>query len=361
MYCGHCRAWLKSALLTLFIFCLCGVGSAFAAPKKPPKADPKETITYVVVKGDTVDKIAKKYDVAAADIVRWNNLSNAAMIKIGQKLRIRVSKSTAAAHSAANSKTPSAGTVTQNAYYVVKKGDSLGKIARKTGVSIETLKKNNRFLAKNPDKLVVGQKLVLDVKRFQGNTGVSRGLANNGSLAGGIQLQNGPGYVVNRPKHAYGTALTIGLIMDAMAAYATKFPKANKFAISDISAQNGGRLPPHLSHQSGRDVDISYISKEKGFVGFQNANANNLDVEKSWYVLEWFLKSGKVQYIFVDYALQKYFYDYAKAHGYTDAQLASMIQYPNKKSYGAIMRHSKGHVNHFHVRFVCSSSDVNCK
>ena len=91
-------------------------------------------------------------------------------------------------------------------------------------------------------------------------------------------------------------------------------------------------------------------------------NADNLDVEKNWYVLEYFLKTKKVQYIFVDYNLQKYFYDYARVHGYSDAQLKSIIQYPNgKKSYFAIIRHSNGHVNHFHVRFVCAATDKDCK
>ena len=359
------RTSLKTILLTLVFLCLCGTSDAFAAPKKKSNANSKETITYVVVKGDSVDKIAKKFEVRTADIARWNNLSDVSKIRIGQKLRLRVLKGSAAASSSKNfshsGAATSNATVSQEVYYVVKKGDNLGKISRKTGVSIAQLKKNNRTLAKNPDKLRVGQKLVIEVKRIAAGSGVSRGLANNGSLSGGVQLKSGPGYNVRNPKYAYGTPLTCTLIMDAMSAYADKFPKANKFLVGDISKQNGGKLSPHLSHQSGRDVDISYIVKER-FVGFQKVNANTLDVAKTWYVLEWFLKSGKVQYIFVEYELQKYFYDYAKAHGYTDAQLKSLIQYPNgKKSYSAIMRHSNGHADHFHVRFVCASSDVHCK
>ena len=88
---------------------------------------------------------------------------------------------------------------------------------------------------------------------------------------------------------------------------------------------------------------------------------DTLDIEKNWFVLEYFLKTQKVQYIFIDYDLQKYFYEYAKSRGYSDAQLSKMIQYPNgKKSYHAIIRHSKGHADHFHVRFVCASTDIGC-
>ena len=334
---------------------------AIAAPQKNAKvSNAKKTITYVVVKGDSVDKIARKYEVGIKDIARWNNLADVSRIRIGQKLRIRVPKGSVIESSV--EKKRSSG-YTQNVNYIVKKGDNLTKISRKTGVSIEELKKHNRDLRKNPDRLRVGQKIVLRVRKFDGATGVSRGYANNGSLSGGVQLRSGDGYVVRNPKRSYGTALSVGLIMDAMSAYAAKYPKAPRFAIGDLSVEHGGKLIPHLSHQSGRDVDISYInSNRKEFIGFAKMNASNFDVEKNWYVIEYFLKTKQVQYIFVDYELQKLLYDHARKKGYTDAQLRTMIQYPNgKRSYHAIVRHSKGHADHFHVRFVCASTDKDCR
>ena len=356
------KHWITFALVILFWGCFAWTASA--APKKSSNksSSAKTTITYVVKKGDNVDKIAKKYDVRGADIARWNNLADISRIRVGQKLRIRVPKGSVSASSSGKSSVE-APTITQQVSYVVKKGDNLGKIARKTGVSIEELKKHNKALKKNPDKLRVGQTIILRVEKFNGATGVSRGLANNGSLSGGIQLKTGPGYVVRNPKRSYGTALSVGLIMDVLGAYASKYPKGPRFAVGDLSTEHGGKLKPHLSHQSGRDVDISYVNKNnREFVGFERMNQKNLDVEKNWYVLEKFVKSGKVQYIFVDYDLQKYFYDFAKKQGYSDSELKTMIQYPNgKKSYHAIIRHSKGHADHMHVRFVCAKSDVHCK
>jgi membrane-bound lytic murein transglycosylase D len=45
---------------------------------------------YTVRYGDTVWDIAKKFDgVSATDILRWNNISDASRIQVGQKLRIR--------------------------------------------------------------------------------------------------------------------------------------------------------------------------------------------------------------------------------------------------------------------------------
>ena len=166
-----------------------------------------------------------------------------------------------------------------------------------------------------------------------------------------MQLTNGSGYTIRNPKRSFGTVQTIALIQNTMAAYAKKYPKGPKFAIGDLSVEKGGKLAPHVSHQSGRDVDITMIRKADG----------SLDIEKNWFIIENFLKTKKVQYIFLDYNLQKGFYDYARAHGYNDAKLKTLIQYPNgKKSYMAIVRHSKGHYNHIHVRFVCASTDVDC-
>ena len=340
-------------MIVLFLSVGLSLSTADAKPKKGSQSEAKETITYVVKKGDTVGKIANHYHINADDIARWNNLSNVGQIRIGQKLRIRVPKNSAFATS---SKSGSAGGsqaayVTQNVSYVVKKGDNLGKISRKTGVSIDELKKHNKSLRNHPDQLRVGQTIILREQKVFVGSGVSRGLANNGSLSGGIQLQSGPGYHVRNPKRSYGTPLTISLIMEAMAAYNNKYPKGPLFSIGDLSVQGGGKLSPHLSYQSGRDVDITFIRDANG----------KLDIEKNWFLIEYFLKTKKVQYIFVDYNLQSDFYNFARSKGYSESELRTLIQYPNgKQSYMAIVRHSKGHVSHLHVRFVCASTDVDC-
>lgn len=355
------RHWHKFGL-TVALMLMMWVGAStegLAAPKKTQTV-PKETITYVVQKGDSVEKIARKYEVSANDIVKWNNLADAAKIKIGQKLRLRVPKSVAVAQAVAATNSKSTGANAKGTAkeipttYTVKNGDNLGKISRKTGVSIEDLKKFNPPLKKNPDKLRVGQviKLSLQPAIVAGKGSVSHGLANSGYLTGGIQMPKGKGYVVRNPKRSYGTATTVSLIQGAMAAYAQKYPKGPTFTIGDLSVQKGGRLSPHLSHQSGRDVDITMVRKPDG----------SLDIEKNWYLIEQFFKTKKVQYIFLDYNLQKGFYDYAISHGYSAAQLKTMIQYPNgMKSYWAILRHSKGHIRHIHVRFVCAPTDMNCR
>lgn len=55
-----------------------------AAIKKPAK--PKQ---YVVKRGDTLDEIAKRYDVSVTDLKKWNRPAGKGMLKAGFKLEIR--------------------------------------------------------------------------------------------------------------------------------------------------------------------------------------------------------------------------------------------------------------------------------
>lgn len=48
-----------------------------------------QTVTYVVVKGDTLYGIAKKYNMSIADLYALNNLDTNSVIKVGQKLKVK--------------------------------------------------------------------------------------------------------------------------------------------------------------------------------------------------------------------------------------------------------------------------------
>lgn len=57
-------------------------------PKARTKPNEPKYVTYVVKKGDTLSKIAKKYRVSVKDIMKWNNMKND-IIREKQKLKIR--------------------------------------------------------------------------------------------------------------------------------------------------------------------------------------------------------------------------------------------------------------------------------
>ena len=117
---------------------------------------------HVVVKGDTLAKIAKANGVTAAALAKANGVQGT-MIKLGQKLKIpesagagtvAVAASTpakAVAAAAAKQDSSPAGT------YTVAAGDTLAKIAKKFGTKADTLAKLNSI--QDPKKLKIGMKL----------------------------------------------------------------------------------------------------------------------------------------------------------------------------------------------------------
>ncbi|MGL4714181.1 MAG: LysM peptidoglycan-binding domain-containing protein, partial [Shewanella sp.] len=60
-------------------------------PSTKTKASAKpaaKVATYKVKSGDTLDKIARKYKVKLADLMKWNQLNGKSIIKPGQELNI---------------------------------------------------------------------------------------------------------------------------------------------------------------------------------------------------------------------------------------------------------------------------------
>ena len=99
---------------------------------------PPSTGEYVVKAGDTLVKIAKAYGTTAEELQKLNNLDNPSLIQVGQILKVPSSSQTT-------------GT------YVVKQGDTLVKIAKAYGTTVEELQKLNNL--DNPNLIQVGQAL----------------------------------------------------------------------------------------------------------------------------------------------------------------------------------------------------------
>ncbi len=123
--------------------------------------------TYSVRRGDTLDSIARKFDVAVSELTALNGIRNKNRIKIGQSLYIPgppepepapaapAAPAAEAAASVANAE-PSAPAATS---YVVRRGDTLEKIASRTGVAQGELIALNEI--RNKNQIAVGQTLKL--------------------------------------------------------------------------------------------------------------------------------------------------------------------------------------------------------
>jgi LysM repeat protein len=90
---------------------------------------------YVVIPGDTLLAIARHFGVDAATLAKWNNLSDANSIAIGQHIKLTGSAATDTA--AASTRGAAAGDITNP--YTIAAGDTLWGIALRYGTTPEQL------------------------------------------------------------------------------------------------------------------------------------------------------------------------------------------------------------------------------
>ncbi|MBI2002336.1 MAG: LysM peptidoglycan-binding domain-containing protein [candidate division NC10 bacterium] len=119
---------------------------AVAVGRTSPDEPPAAAQPYTVKKGDTLGKIARAHAVSPEDLRRWNSLPRHAALRPGRTLKI-LRPAQAKAKAAPRSRTPEHSRVGQGApavrRYVVKRGDTLWKIARAHAVSPEDLRRWN--------------------------------------------------------------------------------------------------------------------------------------------------------------------------------------------------------------------------
>ncbi len=298
------------------------------------------TFEHEVVPGENLGQVAGRYGVRRGDLKRWNASvrKNPDLLRVGQRIRVcpeiapRKRKSIT---------------------YAVQSGDTLGEIAKRFSLTAGELERFQRGKLDNPSALRVNQELAVwvDGGIVDGFGSINR---DKGVLRAGVQLPPGRNYHIKWAAGAWGTADTVRAIQTGISAYKRKMPGGPKVHIGDISKKGGGKFKPHVSHQHGRDVDIGYVLKGEHAkeTRFRGASSKNLDVPRTWRLLKSLLDTDQVTHIFVDYKLQKLLYEHAKGRGASEELLDELFQYPRgrRRTHGVI-RHWKGHVNHFHVRF----------
>jgi len=124
-------------------------------------------ITYRVRKGDTLGRIAGKFNTTVAKIKRLNGLTSN-MVYVGQTLAVRERE---------GKKSPSASSpkvvkVNAPSGYTVRRGDSLYKIARRYGMTVSELMSRNNLKS---SRIKPGQKLVIEGASGSSNVQPSSG------------------------------------------------------------------------------------------------------------------------------------------------------------------------------------------
>ncbi|GEM_PF-1177917 len=199
-----------------------------------------------------------------------------------------------------------------------------------------------------------------------GHKSASIGFPAAGSLEGAVPMMEGPGRILKAtPWKCWGTIETVSTLDAILREWEHRKPGGQPVLVGNMSAPMGGKLSPHRSHQSGRDVDLSYIQIEnpKEELNWREMSKSNLDAGRTWDLLKLLVESRRVQAIFIDSKIQKLLYRDAVANRrIAKTRLSRWIEYPRQPgTTSAIIRHVPGHRDHIHVRFKCSDGDRGCK
>jgi LysM repeat protein len=123
---------------------------------------------YVVVKGDSFYKIAKANKVSMKALADANPGVDSAKLKVGQALQVPAGAEPAAASPAASSVRASAKVTQSTGRYVVKRGDTLDRIARAHGTTVRAIKAANGLTS---ERLVAGRSLKMPGTKAHGASG----------------------------------------------------------------------------------------------------------------------------------------------------------------------------------------------
>jgi len=113
----------------------------------PDVGSSKKRISYTVVRGDTLNKLARTYNTTVQSIVELNNIQNPNLIYVGQTLIIETYTSSS----------NSGNYIT----YTVRRGDTLWGIARRYNTTVQKIVSLNQI--QNPNLIYPGQVLRIPV------------------------------------------------------------------------------------------------------------------------------------------------------------------------------------------------------
>lgn len=311
-----------------------GPGAAAGGPSSGP--------LYEVSPGDNLSSIARRFGVTVEDVLGWNDGLRADSIQAGQRLVV--------------------GTPRHRIEHHVRSGESLSRIASRYEVSVRDLRRWNAALGRR--MLRADEVIVLWSERPESRS-ESVGVPHGGRLVHGERLPRHAGYVIRDRESAYGTRETNDAIVEAFDAVVQSHRRAPKLRVHDLSAQRGGRMTGHRSHQNGRDADISYFHRRgcpADGCGFRRLTPETLDAERTWTLLHAWLAKDQAQAVFIDYSLQGPLYREARRQGATREELHRWFQFPRGVGFPlGVIRHFPQHRDHLHVRFRCAEGDEQCR
>jgi len=201
----------------------------------------------------------------------------------------------------------------------------------------------------------------------------SVGVPHNGVLTEATELPvAGPGYVRFRP-HApsyHGLPRLVSAIERAAKTVQDDMPGGAPLVVGDLSEQDGGRIPRHNSHRTGRDVDLLFFVEtprgvplknpgffaldEDGFARFPDGQYGLIDLPREWLLLKTLLSDPEVdvQFLFMSRALEARIIDYALAKE-DDLELVWRAETVMLQPVDSLP-----HADHVHMRIACRPDEA---
>lgn len=178
---------------------------------------------------------------------------------------------------------------------------------------------------------------------------MSIGPPNGGSLLNAVKMPEDDRWHLVDPGLAYGTQETVDALQRVIIRVNEQFPNTPPLHIGHISGRRGGHLSPHVSHQSGRDVDLAYYYSNGG-TWYQRATEENLDVARTWALVRALIAETDVRFLLIDHSVQRLLRAHADAIGEDQGWLDDVFKGTRGKT-TPLIRHVAGHATHLHVRF----------
>ena len=183
--------------------------------------------------------------------------------------------------------------------------------------------------------------------------GTSVGTPQRGGLRNGVQLPFNPALYTRRdPSRQWGSTHTIRTIQRAFTAMREERGVWARVIIGDISRPRGGRFRPHVSHQSGRDIDIRLVAAPGLDPRTLPVAPAQVDWDATWALVQSFLETGTVKWIFLSGSRQRDLYAAGQRAGVSDGVLQRWFQR---------ITHEDGHRAHLHIRLHCGPDERRCR
>lgn len=247
-------------------------------------------------------------------------------------------------------------------WWTAPRNEPIGLLAERWGLKEKGLR------ALNPDfdgeRAEAGERFVVWRQR-PGAVSRSIGAPNRGRLENGVPFVEGKYWELRayRPR-SYATRNVVENLATALEVWGTAYPEAKPIKLGEFSKRGGGRLTPHSSHRTGRDVDVGYVvHNPTDGPRFRRATKESLDAEATWGFVHALVSTGSVESIFMTAYVQRMLLPYAKQElppeelGRWFSVAADGYAARNR----AIVKHWRGHDDHMHVRFMCTPMDVGCR